>query len=104
MGPAVIADTSEKYFKGFPYFAEETADFLIKKQIKCLGVDIPSLDNPNLDPVFHKKILLAGIGVIESLINLRPLANKRLLFCAFPLAIEKGDGSPVRAVAVDGLI
>jgi len=93
----------DNYFKGFPYFTEKAADFFISRKIKCLGADIPSVDGPGSGGVFHKKILSAGIGIIEALINLKPLAGKRMFFSALPLNIERGDGSPVRAVAVEGI-
>lgn len=92
------------YFNNFPYFKEEVADYLILKKIKCIGADIPSLDRSDSGGLFHKKILSKGIVIIEALVNIRPLAGKRMFFSAFPLAIEKGDGSPVRAVAIEGLI
>jgi len=89
------------YFEGYPYFHPETADYLISKGIKSIGADIPSVDGPNESGAFHKKILGAGIGVIEALINLAPIVGKRLFFCGLPLKIKDGDGSPIRAVAID---
>jgi len=91
------------YFLDFPYFHLETADYFILKGIKSIGADIPSVDGPNEGGAFHKKILGAGIGVIEALINLEPIVGKRLFFCGVPLKIKDGDGSPIRAVAVDKL-
>ena len=94
---------SDLYFLDFPYFHPETADYFISKGIKSIGADIPSVDGPNEGGAFHKKILGAGIGVIEALINLEPIAGKRLFFCGLPLKIKDGDGSPIRAVAVGKL-
>ena len=91
------------YYKGFPYFTEDSADYLISKKIKCLGTDTPAVDGPESGGVFHKKILSYGIVIIESLINLRSLSGKRLYFIAMPLNIKNGDGSPVRAIALEGL-
>lgn len=93
----------DDYFIGFPYFAEEAADFLISRKVKCIGSDIPSVDKPGSGAVFHKKILSQDIGIVEALINLKPLTGKRMFFSALPLAIKNGDGSPVRAVAVEGI-
>ena len=92
---------SDLYFSNFPYFHPETADYLISKGIKSIGADIPSVDGPNESGAFHKKILGVGIGVIEALINLAPIVGKRLFFCGLPLKIKDGDGSPIRAVAID---
>lgn len=93
----------EDYFERFPYFESGSADYLISKKIKCIGADIPSVDGPGTGGVFHKKILSAEIGIIEALISLEPISGKRMFFSALPLNIEDGDGSPVRAVAIEGL-
>ena len=93
----------DDYFKGFPYFGSGSADYLISKKVKCIGADIPSVDGPGAGGVFHKKILSVEIGIIEALIGLEPLSGKRMFFSALPLNIEGGDGSPVRAVAIEGL-
>ncbi len=94
----------DDYFEGFPYFESGSADYLISKKVKCIGADIPSVDGPGTGGIFHKKILSAEIGIIEALIGLGPLSGKRMFFSALPLNIEDGDGSPVRAVAVEGMI
>jgi len=91
------------YFSGFPYFTEGAADYLISKKIKTLGVDTPSVDGLEQKGIFHKKILRAGIGIVESLINLKELTGKILFFSAMPLNLKAADGSPVRAVAIEGI-
>ena len=39
----------------------------------------------------------------NNLANLDQLNDERVLFCAAPLKIEHGDGSPCRAFAIEGL-
>lgn len=92
------------YFQGFPYFASEVADFFIQKRVKAVGCDMPSVDGPGGGAPVHHKLLAAGIPVVEALANLEPLRGRRAFFCAAPLKIAGGDGSPVRALAVDWLI
>jgi len=91
------------YFRDFPYFSVSAADYLISMGIKAIGVDIPSVDGPGQEGAFHKKILLAGIVIIEALVNLNIVLNgqssKRMFFSALPLNILNADGSPVRAIA-----
>lgn len=91
------------YFKNFPYFSPDTADYLIDKKIKAIGCDMPSVDVPK-EVSFHRKILNAGIGIIEALGNLQSLAGKRVFFIGLPLKIASGDGSPVRAIAIEKMI
>jgi kynurenine formamidase len=93
----------QDYFSDFPYFNEDSADYLISKKIKTIGVDTPSVDGFSQKGIFHRKILNAGIGVIESLINIKPLVGKMMFFSALPLNIKESDGAPVRAVAIEGV-
>ena len=90
----------DTYFREFPAFSPEVAEFLVEKEIKALGTDTPSVDPMGGGGEFHRRALGAGIGIIEALINLKPLRGERVFFSAAPLRIESGDGSPVRAVAI----
>jgi kynurenine formamidase len=49
----------------------------------------------------HDVFFPAGILVIEYVVNMHLLKNNRVLFMALPLPIEGGDGSPVRAIALE---
>lgn len=80
-----------------PDFAADTGTVLARYQAAGLGVDLSTLDRPG---VCHRGILGRGMGVIESLVNLRPLIGKRFFFSAVPLKFGDGDGSPVRAYAI----
>jgi arylformamidase len=91
----------DNYFKNFPYFSADCADYIISKKIKAIGTDMPSVDGPEQNAAFHKKILSKGIPIIEGLVNLKQVVGKKMMFCAFPLKIEDSDGSPVRAVAFE---
>ena len=90
----------DNYFTNFPYFAPECADYLIEKGIKAIGADIPSVDGPNQNAEFHKKMLKAIKPIFEALINLKELVGQNCLFYGLPLNLENADGSPIRAIAV----
>ncbi|MCL2365807.1 MAG: cyclase family protein [Oscillospiraceae bacterium] len=85
-----------EYFE-YPDFHPDTGALLTKFGINGIGFDLPSIDH---DGSVHRDILSRDIGIIESLINLKPLIGKRFYFSAVPLKFENGDGSPVRAYAV----
>ena len=91
----------ESYFTDFPYFSSDCAEYIISKKIKMIGTDMPSVDGPNQNATFHKKILNEGIPIVEGLINLAQVAGRTMMFCALPLNIKNSDGSPVRAVAFE---
>lgn len=89
------------YFTDFPYFSAECAEYILSKRIKMIGTDMPSVDGPNQNAAFHKKILNEGIPIVEGLINLKQIIGREMMFCAFPLNLKDSDGSPVRAVAFE---
>ena len=87
---------TKEYFD-YPDFHPNTGELLTKLGINGIGFDLPSIDHGG---AIHVDILGREIGIIESLINLKPLIGKRFYFSAVPLKFEDGDGSPVRAYAV----
>ena len=91
----------DNYFKNFPYFSVDCAEYIISKKIKAIGTDMPSVDGPDQKAAFHKKILSSGIPIIEGLVNLKQVVGKKMMFCALPLKIKDSDGSPVRAAAFE---
>lgn len=82
------------YFSGYPVLTADQARRLVKAGVKAVGIDTPSVD---CDGEAHKILLSSGIPVYEGLINLEKHAGKRGYFYGFPLKIDSGDGSPVRA-------
>lgn len=87
---------TKEYYERHPVLNEELADFLVTRGIKLLGLDFPSPDS--MPFVVHKKLLSAGIPIIENLTNLAELANlSHFEVMAFPLRIC-AEGSPVRVV------
>ena len=72
--------------------------------VRLLGVEPPSVaDVNNLAEVtlIHRILLGSEIVIVEGLTNLDTIAHNRVLFCAAPLKIAGGDGSPCRAFAID---
>lgn len=91
---------NSKYYKNLPLPHPEVFEFLSTLSLKGIGIDAISIDDvgstslPN-----HHSILSKNMVIIENLTNLEPLFGKRFQFNCFPLSIENGDGSPVRATA-----
>ncbi|MBD2843567.1 cyclase family protein [Paenibacillus sp. IB182496] len=87
------------YFSDFPYMTLELAQWLADRRIGMIGMDVPTPNPTDYDPVHH--ILLgAEIVIVEGLARLRELAVDRFFFMAAPLKITGRDGSPVRALAM----
>ena len=91
----------QAYFDHFPVLEAEASQYLTQFNLKGIGMDIPSIDAiDSTDYHNHNNILGRGMIVIENLRNLNLLKDKTFQLAAFPLNIDEGDGSPVRAVAI----
>lgn len=86
-----------RYFTDYPVMPNEVADYLINKGVKLVGVDACSVDNES-EFLIHKKLLGAGIPIVENLTNLEQLRNKNFQVYALPLNLNL-DGAPARVIA-----
>lgn len=93
----------EGYFSEFVPLARETAEWFVERQVRLVGVDIPTLHQTEFEPM-HQVMLGAGIVIVESLANLRELTRRRVHYCGLPIKLMGADGAPVRAAAYDGLL
>lgn len=104
LGAAVLLYTGydqhygrDAYYTDHPLVEPAFCDGLLQRQIKLLGMDLPSPDQPPF-PV-HKRLLAAGVYVLENLTNLgQLLGGSSFELIAFPLKL-RADSSPTRAVA-----
>jgi len=88
------------YFHDYPVLTPHAANRLCALGLKGLGVDMISVDREgSLDFAIHHILLDSNILIIENLTNLNLLPPALFTFWCFPLKIENGEGSPVRAVA-----
>jgi arylformamidase len=80
----------------------EACRLLAERRIACLALDTPSVYGPDYLAV-HRALLGAGVLIVEALAHLERLQGERVFLVALPLRIRGRDGSPCRAIAVDGL-
>lgn len=85
------------YFEDYPVLSKETAQYLISKKVKMVGLDTGSADIDEDFPI-HKLLLSNNILIIENLTNLSALKGKEFKIYALPLHLQI-DGSPARVVA-----
>jgi kynurenine formamidase len=101
-----FVDDPAMYRDGLPRIGRELAQWCIDRDIRLIGVEPPSVADVNslreLTEI-HQLILRHDIIIVEGLANLDQLTDERVLFCATPLKVEHGDGSPCRAFAIEGL-
>jgi len=89
--------SQKTYYLSYPEVSETTANLLVKKKVKMIGLDFPSPDYAPFN--IHNILLNNNILIIENLTNLSTLLPYRdFELLAFPLKIE-ADSCPVRVVA-----
>ena len=102
-GWSAHADLAD-YRTHFPRVSLPLAEWLVERGIVLLGVETPAVaaidDREELISV-HRTLLRAEIVIVEGLANLNALRREQVTFTALPLKIEDGDGSPVRAIAIE---
>ena len=89
---------SKKFFEGNPIISKETAQRLIKKRVKIVGIDSFTPDNHPYE--IHKLFFKRDMLIVENLVNLEKLNGKRFKCYIFPLKIKNGDGAPCRVIGV----
>lgn len=88
---------TEEYYTDQAIIDEGLADFFVEKNIKMLGMDLPSPDYYPFE--IHKKLFDNNILIIENLTNLSELTyEKNFEVIAFPLKI-RAEASMSRVVA-----
>lgn len=89
-----------------PYVSEEAAEWLIQdRRIKLLGTDSSGFEvrgvshHPN-----HHLFFSHDTPVLECMCNLDRISQQRFYLVAMPIPAMGLDASPVRAVAIEGIL
>lgn len=95
---------TDRYRDQLPRISRELARWLVSQGVVMVGVEPPSVadvnDREELTEV-HQTLFRGGVLIIEGLANLDRLSLPVVQFVALPLLIPGGDGSPVRAIAIE---
>lgn len=92
------------YRHELPRISLELAHWLVEKKVGMIGVEPPSVaDVNNMDEVteVHQMLFRGNVLIVEGLANLDQLSQPVVEFIALPMRIVDGDGSPVRAIAIE---
>jgi arylformamidase len=88
-----------KVFPGWiPVIAPEVPDWLRKRKVRLIGLDLPSVDTIEAKRLTnHYALAAAGVAIVESL-DLSEVEAGIYHLAALPLKIAGGDAGPVRAI------
>jgi kynurenine formamidase len=90
-----------RYFTDMPGLSVDACRYLAERGVACVAMDTPSVNSADYVTA-HRVLLGAEVLVVESLRGLERLQGNPVILVALPLRIRGRDGSPCRAVALDG--
>jgi arylformamidase len=90
------------YWTTAPYLEPSAADWIVENDVALLGLDCIT-DRPG-DETFpvHRRILEAGIPILENVANLHELSQPVVWLAAQPIKIHGAEAAPARPVAIEG--
>ena len=86
--------------ENFPSLTTDAARLITGSDMKCIGIDSPSIESFNCDGTVHRELLRKGCIIIE-LLNLSNVGEGDYTLVALPLPFAGLDGSPARVVLID---
>lgn len=93
------------YFGGQPYLSVEATTWMAEVGVWCVALDTPTTYPAEYTASHHSLLNKdAEVLIIEGLRGLERLQGDRVILIALPLRVRGRDGSPCRAMAIDGEI
>src|SRR5512137_258848 len=90
----------ECFDENFPSLTPDAARLITGSDMKCIGIDSPSIESYNCDGTVHRELLSKGCIIIE-LLNLSNVGEGDYTLVALPLPFTGLDGSPARVVLIE---
>lgn len=92
-----------EYRSHLPRISLKLAEWLVERKVAMIGVEGPSVaDVNNMQELtdVHQTLFRGNVLIVEGLANLDQLSSDTVQFIALPLRVQAGDGTPVRAIAI----
>lgn len=93
-----------EYRNELPRISLELAEWLVARRVALIGVEPPSVADVNNSKELtevHQALFRGNVLIVEGLANLDRITTSTCEFIALPMKITGGDGSPVRAIAIE---
>ena len=93
-------DRQIEFERNYVHLDRKSADWLVRRGIRLLGVDYLSVEAfQSADNEVHKILLGSGMVIVEGL-DLSRVPPGRCQLACLPLKIEGGDGAPARVFVI----
>jgi len=89
-----------QFYSDYPHLTQDAATFLTGCDMKCIGIDSPSIESYLCDGSVHRELLSHGCVIIE-LLDLADIPEGDYLMAALPLRLNGVDGAPARVVLIE---
>lgn len=93
-----------EYRNELPRISLQLAEWLVENKVAMIGVEPPSVaDVNNMQELteVHQTLFAGNVLIVEGLTNLDQITASKFHFIALPINISGGDGSPIRAIAIE---
>jgi len=91
---------TDRFDENYPSLAADAARLITGCDMKCVGIDSPSIESYECDGTVHRELLSHGCIIIE-LLDLSNVEEGDYYMVALPLRFTGLDGSPARVVLID---
>lgn len=92
------------YWDRAPYLTPSAADWAVRNGAALVGMDcVTERQGERTFPV-HRRLLAAGIPLLENITNLDQVSRRVVWLAALPIKVADVEAAPVRAVVFDGVV
>jgi len=91
---------TNQFEENYPFLTADAARLITFYNMKCVGIDSPSIESYDGDGTVHRQLLSRGCIIIE-LLDLSQVEEGDYTLIALPLRFIGLDGSPSRVVLLD---
>jgi len=90
------------YWDVAPYLTPSAGDWAVANGAALVGMDCVTEKPGDREFPVHRRVLGAGIPLLENLTNLHELTEQVVWLVALPIKVSDVEAAPVRAIAIEG--
>lgn len=92
------------YHQESPYLTKDAAEWIVEKGFVMVGIDFQTDEPGNREQPVHHTLLSRDIYILEYLCNCSQLPEKEVFLTVSPLKLKGMEASPVRVLAIEGIL